>query len=38
MVTWTSKILMVIATVFTFLGVALEILLHSDQRELFPAV
>ena len=36
MVTRTSKILMVIATVFTFLGVALEILLHSNQENFFP--
>ena len=35
MVTRTSKILMVIATVFTFLGVALEILLHSNQENFF---
>lgn len=33
MVTRTSKILMVIATAFTFLGVALEILLHSNQEK-----
>ena len=36
MVTRTSKILMVIATAFTFLGVALEILLHSNQENFFP--
>lgn len=36
MVTRTSKIIMVIATVFTFLGVALEILLHSNQENFFP--
>lgn len=36
MVTRTSKILMVIATVFTFLGVVLEILLHSNQQKFFP--
>ena len=36
MVTRTSKILMIIATVFTFLGVALEILLHSNQQKFFP--
>lgn len=36
MVTRTSKILMIIATVFTFLGVALEILLHSNQEKFFP--
>lgn len=36
MVTRTSKILMVIATAFTFLGVALEILLHSNQEYFFP--
>lgn len=35
MVTRTSKILMVIATVFTFLGVVLEILLHSNQQKFF---
>lgn len=35
MVTRTSKILMVIATAFTFLGVALEILLHSNQQKFF---
>lgn len=35
MVIRTSKILMVIATVFTFLGVALEILLHSNQQKFF---
>lgn len=35
MVIRTSKILMVIATVFTFLGVVLEILLHSNQQKLF---
>lgn len=35
MVTRTSKILMIIATVFTFLGVALEILLHSNQENFF---
>lgn len=36
MVTRTSKILMVIATAFTFLGVVLEILLHSNQEKFFP--
>lgn len=36
MVIRTSKILMVIATVFTFLGVVLEILLHSNQQKFFP--
>ena len=36
MVTRTSKILMIIATVFTFLGVVLEILLHSNQQKFFP--
>ena len=36
MVTRTSKILMVIATAFTFLGVALEILLHCNQEKFFP--
>lgn len=36
MVTRTSKILMVIATAFTFLGVVLEILLHSNQKKFFP--
>ena len=36
MVTRTSKILMVIATAFTFLGVVLEILLHSNQENFFP--
>ena len=36
MVTRTSKILMVVATVFAFLGVALEILLHSNQENFFP--
>ncbi len=35
MVIRTSKILMVIATVFTFLGVVLEILLHSNQQKFF---
>lgn len=35
MVTRTSKILMVIATAFTFLGVVLEILLHSNQQKFF---
>lgn len=35
MVTRTSKILMVIATVFTFLGIVLEILLHSNQQKFF---
>ena len=35
MVTRTSKILMVVATVFAFLGVALEILLHSNQENFF---
>lgn len=35
MVTRTSKILMIIATVFAFLGVALEILLHSNQENFF---
>lgn len=36
MITRTSKILMIIATVFTFLGVVLEILLHSNQQKFFP--